>query len=145
MSQDPQSNPPPSPARVEPIAYQSAVGVGGYVGPAPDKDAKTWAMFAHISSIVAYFICLPFVGPLVVWLMKKNESAFVDDQGKESLNFQISASIYMLIAGLSMFVLIGFILLPIVALATLIMTIFGAIRANNGEQYRYPLTIRFVN
>jgi uncharacterized Tic20 family protein len=51
----------------------------------------------------------------------------------------------MLVAALSMFVLIGFILLPVVALATLIMTIVGAIRANNGEQYRYPLTIRFVN
>ncbi len=110
------------------------------------NEDKTWGMACHLAALAG--LVIPFgnvVGPLVVWLMKKNESAFVDDQGKESLNFQISASIYMLVAALSMFVLIGFILLPIVALATLIMTIVGAIRANNGEQYRYPLTIRFVN
>jgi hypothetical protein len=110
------------------------------------NEDKTWGMACHLAALAG--LVIPFgnvVGPLVVWLMKKNESAFIDDQGKESLNFQISASIYMLVAALSMFVLIGFILLPIVALATLIMTIVGAIRANNGEQYRYPLTIRFVN
>ncbi len=110
------------------------------------NEDKTWGMACHLAALAG--LVIPFgnvVGPLVVWLMKKNESAFVDDQGKESLNFQISASIYMLVAALSMFVLIGFILLPIVALATLIMTIVGAIRANNGEHYRYPLTIRFVN
>lgn len=110
------------------------------------NEDKTWGMACHLAALAG--LVIPFgnvVGPLVVWLMKKNESAFVDDQGKESLNFQISASIYMLVAALSMFVLIGFILLPVVALATLIMTIVGAIRANNGEQYRYPLTIRFVN
>ena len=110
------------------------------------NEDKTWGMACHLAALAG--LVIPFgniVGPLVVWLMKKNESTFIDDQGKESLNFQISASIYMLVAALSMFVLIGFILLPIVALATLIMTIVGAIRANNGEQYRYPLTIRFVN
>jgi uncharacterized Tic20 family protein len=110
------------------------------------NEDKTWGMACHLAALAG--LVIPFgniIGPLVVWLMKKNESAFIDDQGKESLNFQISASIYMLVAALSMFVLIGFILLPVVALATLIMTIVGAIRANNGEQYRYPLTIRFVN
>ena len=110
------------------------------------NEDKTWGMACHLAALAG--LVIPFgniIGPLVVWLMKKNESAFIDDQGKESLNFQISASIYMLVAAMSMFVLIGFILLPIVALATLIMTIIGAIRANNGEQYRYPLTIRFVN
>jgi hypothetical protein len=110
------------------------------------NEDKTWGMACHLAALAGFIF--PFgnvIGPLVVWLMKKNESAFIDDQGKESLNFQISASIYMLVAALSMFVLIGFILLPVVALATLIMTIIGAVRANNGEQYRYPLTIRFIN
>jgi uncharacterized Tic20 family protein len=110
------------------------------------NEDKTWGMACHLAALAGFVF--PFdniIGPLVVWLMKKNDSAFIDDQGKESLNFQISASIYMLVAALSMFVLVGFILLPAVVLATLIMTIIGAIRANNGEQYRYPLTIRFVN
>ena len=112
----------------------------------PSSEEKNWGMFCHLSAL-AGFIGVPYgnvLGPLVVWLIKKNESAFVDDQGKESLNFHLSVALYGTIAALSMFILIGFVLFPIVYLFGLIYTILGAIAASNGQKYRYPLTIRFL-
>ncbi|HZS04450.1 MAG TPA: DUF4870 domain-containing protein [Blastocatellia bacterium] len=109
------------------------------------QDERTFGMLAHLSALSGYII--PFgniIGPLVIWLIKKDQSRFVDDQGKESLNFQISVTIYAIIAGLSILVLVGILLLPAVALFGLIMTIIAGIKANEGVPYRYPLTIRFI-
>lgn len=109
-----------------------------------DRDVRTWAMVAHVVTFVGYAI--PFgniIGPLFIWLLKKNESPFIDHHGKESLNFQISLTIYYAIAGLLVFLLIGFILLPIIFIAHLILSIMAGVRAYNGESFRYPLTIRF--
>ena len=106
---------------------------------------KTWAMLCHLTAFTGYFI--PFgniIGPLVIWLIKKDDLAVVDENGKESLNFQISMTIYATIAGLLIFVLIGFLLLPIVVIAQVVFTIIAAIKANNGEAYRYPMTIRLL-
>ena len=102
-------------------------------------------MLCHLVALAG--LAVPFgnvIGPLIVWLVKKDELPFVNDQGKESLNFQISMTIYMLVAGASMLLLIGFILLPIVALVDIIFTIVAAIQANTGQPYRYPMTIRFI-
>ena len=76
--------------------------------------------------------------------VKKDESAFVDDQGKEALNFNITISIAGFIAFLLMFVVIGGLLLPIIGIFWLVMTIIAAVKANGGERYRYPLTIRLI-
>lgn len=84
------------------------------------------------------------VGPLILWLIKKADSPYLDAHGKEVLNFQISFAIYGLIAFLSFFVLIGFILLPVVVVAWIVFVIIGAIKASEGKLYRYPLTIRFL-
>ncbi|MCC6699267.1 MAG: DUF4870 domain-containing protein [Candidatus Hydrogenedentes bacterium] len=112
-----------------------------------DKEELTWAMFCHLAAL-AMFVGIPFgniIGPLVVWLVKKDQYAFVNDQGKEALNFQISVTIYGIIAAVLCLVLIGFLLLPILLLFQLIYTIIGGIKANQGEYFRYPFTIRFLN
>ena len=112
---------------------------------APSAEAKQWAMFAHLSALVGYLI--PFgsiIGPLVVWQIKKNEMPFVDDQGKEALNFQITIAILAIVAFILVFVLIGVLLLGALAIVDLIFIIIGAIAANNGQTYRYPFSFRFI-
>ncbi len=95
---------------------------------------------------IPHFQIIPFgnvIGPLIVWQMKK-DMPFVDDQGKEALNFQITVSIAVFICFPLMFVLIGLLLLPLVLLGALVMTIIAGLKANNGETYRYPLALRLI-
>ena len=104
-----------------------------------------WEVLCHVSALAGYII--PFgniIGPLVVWLMKKAESAEVDYHGKEALNFQISVAIYAIIGLLLVFVVIGIPLLIALGIANIVFMIIAAIKASNGERYRYPCTIRFV-
>ena len=106
---------------------------------------KNWAMGCHLIAFVGFVI--PFgnvIGPLVIWLIKKDESAFVDDQGKESLNFQISITIYFLASIFLSLFLIGIPLLLAVGVFFIVMVIIGGVKASNGEKYRYPLCIRLV-
>jgi uncharacterized Tic20 family protein len=108
-------------------------------------QARQWAMFAHLSALAGLII--PFgnvLGPLIIWQIKKNEFAFVDDQGKEALNFQITVAIAGIISVLLMLILIGFLLIFAVGLAALVFCIIGGIKANEGERYRYPFTLRLV-
>jgi len=110
-----------------------------------DSDERMWAMFCHLSTFSTCFV--PFgniLGPLIVWLIKKEEYPLVDDQGKEALNFQISVMIWALIAGILCFVLIGFPLLIALLVFDIVVTIMAAIQANQGNYYRYPMTIRFI-
>jgi uncharacterized Tic20 family protein len=110
-----------------------------------EKDARTWAMLCHIGAFAGYII--PFghiIAPLIIWLIKKDASSFVDDQGKESLNFQISISIYVIIAALLTLVVIGVVLLIALVIFDMVMVIIAAIRSNSGERYRYPLCMRFI-
>jgi hypothetical protein len=111
------------------------------------NEERNWGMLAHILSLSGY-IGIPFgniIGPLVVYLMKKDQSAFVADQARESLNFQISMTIYAIIAGILIFVLIGLALLAVLWVAGLVLTIMAAIKASSGVAYRYPLTIRLIS
>lgn len=110
------------------------------------KEQKTWGMLCHLTSF-AFFI-FPFgniLGPLIIWLIKKDEYPFVDDQGKESLNFQISMTIYSIIAGVLVLIVVGIALLIVVFVVDFILVIVAAVKANDGEHYRYPLTIRLIN
>jgi hypothetical protein len=84
------------------------------------------------------------VGPLVIWQLKKDEHPFVDQQGKEALNFQISITIYALISVVLFFICIGPFLLAAVGVIDLVFLLIAAVKANNGQSYRYPLTIRFI-
>jgi uncharacterized Tic20 family protein len=91
---------------------------------------------------------IPFanvIAPLILWLWKREVNPAVDAHGKEAVNFQISMSIYTVVAALTMFVVIGFVLLPLVLIANLILMIIASVRASRGELYRYPFTIRFIN
>lgn len=110
-----------------------------------NKDENMWAMFCHLSGLVGFVI--PFgnvIAPLVIWTLKKDEYPHVDDQGKEALNFQISITVYILLSVLLIFVVIGIPLLIIIGIFWLIMTVIGAINANDGNKYRYPFTIKFI-
>ena len=111
-----------------------------------NKSAVTWATFCHVGALSLY-LGIPFghiIVPLVIWLIKKNEFPFVDEQGKESLNFQISMTIYGLIAGLLAFAFIGFVILPVLVVVHVVFTIIAIVKTNKGESYRYPLTIRVI-
>lgn len=111
----------------------------------PTAEEKQWAMFAHLSALSGLIIPFGnFLGPLIVWQIKKGELPFVDDQGKEALNFQITVFIALLICFVLTFVLIGLLLMPIVGIAALVFTILAGIKANNGETYRYPFTLRLI-
>jgi uncharacterized Tic20 family protein len=112
---------------------------GAYVGPEPDKDAKTMGMLAHLLSILTGFI-----GPLIIWLVKKDTSPFVDDQGKESLNFQLTLLIGYVIAAATSCLFIGLILFPVLWVVGLVFEIMGTMKANQGIAYRYPFNIRFI-
>ena len=111
----------------------------------PSKDERTWAMLCHISSFSGMII--PFgniLVPLMIWLIKKDELPFIDDQGKEVLNFQISMVIYMIIAGILCIILIGIPILIGMIVFDFIITIIATVNANDGKYYRYPITIHFI-
>ena len=120
-------------------------GEPGDVPVSGDQEARTWATLTHLSTLAGYVTAVGFiVGPLVMWLLKKDQWEFVDDQGKESLNFNISFFIYAIVCVILVIVLIGIPLLIALAVLHLVLTIVAAMNANNGVRYRYPLIIRFV-
>ncbi|MEK1905950.1 MAG: DUF4870 domain-containing protein [Pseudomonas sp.] len=111
----------------------------------PSQEARQWAMFCHFAAFIGLLI--PFgnlLGPLIVWQLKRDLDPFVDDQGKEALNFHITVSIAALVCMLLAVVVIGFLLLPLLGLAALVLTIIAGIKANEGKLYRYPLCWRLV-
>ncbi len=102
-------------------------------------------MFTHLSAFTVYFTAIGgVVGPLVMWLIKKGEYPFVDEQGKEALNFQISIVIYAVVSAVLTLILIGIVLLIAVGILNIVCIILAAVKAQNGEHYRYPLSIRFI-
>lgn len=109
------------------------------------KDERMWGMLCHISAF-AFFI-FPFgniIGPLVIWLIKKDVYPFVNEQGKESLNFQISVTIYAFAALLLSIILIGIPILIALFFFNFIMVVIAAIKSNDGFHYRYPLSIELI-
>jgi uncharacterized Tic20 family protein len=111
-----------------------------------EAQEKNWGMGCHLIALAG--LVIPFghiIGPLVFWLIKKDESEFVEDQGKESLNFQISITIYAIVSAILILLVIGIFLLFAVGIFWLVMVIVAAMKASSGEKYRYPLTIRFIN
>jgi hypothetical protein len=117
-------------------------------GPATaNKDERMWASFCHLAAFAGLAVPLfgNFLGPLVVWLMKKDEFPLVDDQGKEALNFQINILIYSAISFLLIWACVGIPLLIVVGIYAIVMTILATFQANQGVRYRYPMTIRFIH
>ena len=140
MTTPPGSVPPPPPP--------PAQGPGPSQPPHPSgttQEERTWALVSHIGCLVGAMVALAFLVPLVIMLVKGNESAFVRAHAVESLNFQLSMLIYGLVGAVLLLVLVGFILLPVLAVLWLVFVILATMRASEGRPYRYPLTIRFVS
>ncbi len=108
------------------------------------KEERDWSMWSHFSTLSVLVGIPGFIGPAVIWYMKKDESAVIAAQAKESLNFQISMFIYLVISAILMLVLVGFVLFPIVLIADIVLAVIAGVRAGEGVAYRYPMTIRFL-
>ncbi|BAN51262.1 DUF4870 domain-containing protein [Metapseudomonas resinovorans] len=111
----------------------------------PNREVRQWAMFCHFSAFLG--LVFPFgnlLGPLIVWQIKKDLDPFVDAQGKEALNFQITVALAVVVCFLLMLVVIGFPLLGLVSIGALVLTIIAGIKANEGQAYRYPFCWRLI-
>ncbi|WP_137886485.1 DUF4870 domain-containing protein [Pseudomonas sp. 2FE] len=113
--------------------------------PTPSQEVRQWAMFCHFAAFLG--LVFPFgnlLGPLIVWQIKKDLDPFVDAQGKEALNFQITVALAALVCILLMLVVIGFALLGLLSIGALVLTIIAGIKANEGQAYRYPFCWRLL-
>ncbi len=122
----------------------------------PSPEERQWAMFAHLSVLVGGLLTSViggwgfFIGPLVIWLMKKDTMPFVNDQAKEALNFSIMVSAIFLILLILTFVTLGIgalLTVPValvVGIGALVLIVMASMKANEGVAYRYPFTIRVI-
>jgi hypothetical protein len=110
------------------------------------RDVRTWNVLCHATALARFFVPWAghILGPLIVWLAKRGDSPEINENGKESLNFQISMLIYNVIAAVLCLVLIGFIILAILHILNLVLVIIASIQASEGKFYRYPMTIRLI-
>ena len=115
-------------------------------GPAPTENERTWGMLAHLSALAG--LVLPLIGivlgPLAVWLTRRDESQFVGDNAKEALNFNLSVLLAAIACMLLMLVFVGFLLGTALFIFWLVMTLVAAIKASEGHTYRYPFSLRLV-
>ena len=110
-------------------------------------NVRTWSAFCHASALLGVLFHFPghLLGPLIVWLVKRDDAPEIDAHGKEALNFQISMLIYNVIAGIFCLILIGFFFLAILWVLNAIFVIIASMEASDGKFYRYPMTIRFIS
>lgn len=142
---------PPPPIDPVPYAGPSASG-GGMFAPPPapaaivdNADAKLWGMLCHLTALVQFVGIPSILGPLVIWLVKKNEIPFVDDQGKEAVNFHITVMLAALVLSPTVCLAgVGIILLIAMALAAIVLSVIAAMKANSGVYYRYPFALRLI-
>jgi len=104
------------------------------------EHSKQWGMFAHLSGIFTGFI-----GPLIIWQIKKDELPFASEQAKEALNFQITMAILYIIGIVTSIIFIGLFLILAVMIFTIVTSIIGGLKANSGEHYSYPIIFRFIS
>jgi uncharacterized Tic20 family protein len=143
----PPGPPPQGWSGAPPSPYGAGPQYGG-VRPLSDAEARQTAALAHYLGI-GVLLGLGWLGPLIIWLTKKDSHPFVNDQAREALNFNISMTIYLIVssflAGI-LFILIIPVFLPFaVVIANVIYAVIAGQRASAGEAYRYPLTIRMIN
>jgi uncharacterized protein len=154
--------PPPRPGAAPPPAGWSqpvAAPVAAYAPNSPydpthpsglASSVRTWGTLTHLSAFVGAAVALAFVGPLVMWLIKRDEHPFLDHHGKEALNFNLSMLLYAVVGVVISILTLGFGLIVAIPLGIalfvtwVVAPIIGAVKASNGEGYRYPVTIRFI-
>lgn len=133
--------PPPQEPSFRPMQHPSGLS----------SETRNWAMAAHLSALLGAWVALAFVGPLVVWLLKREEHPFVEEHAREALNFNLNLLLWLVVGFVVVIVTLGLGILVVVPIAVaiavtwLVLTVIAAVRAANGESYRYPLTIRFVS
>ena len=111
------------------------------------KEERQWAAFSHLAALLI-LVAPPVggvIGPLVIWILKKDDMPFVRQEGRESLNFQITVLIAMCVAALLMLVVVGFVLLPLIALANIVLVVVASLQASDGKPYRYPFSLRLIS
>lgn len=106
----------------------------------PSNDDKNIATITHLGGIL-----FSFVPALIVWLLKKDDSEYIATQAKEALNFQVTMLLAQFVAGVLVFILVGFLLLAIIWVINIVLCIIAAISTSKGENYRYPFTLRLIN
>jgi uncharacterized Tic20 family protein len=112
---------------------------------AANNEESNWGMFAHLSALLGFLV--PFgsvVAPLIIWLTKGKESAYVAEQAKEALNFQITMIVVFIVCFVLSFILIGLLFMALAVLADLVFVILAAVTASKGTLYRYPYTLRLL-
>lgn len=109
------------------------------------ETERNWAMFCHLSAFSGFFF--PFggiIGPLICWLSRKDESTWVNENGKASLNFQLSILLYLILAAPLCLILIGFPIIFILGVIKVVCIIIASIKASKGEEFKYPISIPFI-
>jgi uncharacterized protein len=109
------------------------------VAPDVPQNARNMALLCHLLGLLTCFI-----GPLVIWLLKKDEHSFIDSQGKEALNFQISVILASVAAGFLSFLCIGVLLFPVIGVLDLVFSIIACVKSSQGVDYKYPISIRLI-
>ena len=167
MENDPTQPPPPSAPETPPPVPPDVPQKNTEPPPVPPAESppvssvgtdlaklateRNLAMFCHLSAIVGgllFWVVAPFfgniIGPLVIWLLKKDTMPMVNEHGRESLNFQITVSLAILACMALFWLILPVFLIPFIGLAALVLTIIGTVKASNGELYRYPVNLRLV-
>jgi uncharacterized protein len=116
-------------------------------GTVPTDNERTWAMLAHLAAL--FGLLVPVIGnalgPWLVWLSKRDESPFVASQAREAVNFNLTVSLAAILCSLLMLVFVGFLLGSALFIAWLVLTLVAAIKASEGEEYRYPFSLHFLH
>jgi hypothetical protein len=121
---------------------QSEEGAGDSTQPEQpevSKDAKNFGMLCHLLGLLTNFL-----GPLILWIVKKDDDPFIDDQGKEALNFQITMMIAGIVGSITTVICIGFVILAAAGVCDIVFSIIACIKASEGVAYRYPVCLRLV-
>ncbi len=117
--------------------------------PPGQKEERNWALAAHLSSLSSFVGIPGFIGPLVIWLVKKDEMPFAAAQAKEALNFQITLFIYVVACMVMVLTVIGALIgipaLIALGIVEIVFTIIASVQAGEGKSYRYPMTIRLID
>ncbi|MCL4686842.1 DUF4870 domain-containing protein [Myxococcota bacterium] len=124
-------------------------GVWDGEGHAPEEPAiweRNWAVFCHLGGFAGLLVpgIGQILGPLILWLARRDQSAYVDHHGREAVNFQISMTLYALVAAALIWVLIGFVLIFVVLAMQFVLMVLASVAASHGELYRYPVTLRLI-
>jgi uncharacterized Tic20 family protein len=124
--------------------WNAPMNAGPHIDPLADSNERTYATFLHLTTALWFIIPVPIIPALVMWLIKKDSSPFLDDHGREVVNFHISMLLYGILFGLLSLMVIGIPFLIALPFFALICSIIAAVKAGRGEYYRYPVTLRLI-